>query len=105
MLPTVVVGVAFTALLGPGAPLAWLSLDQSFLIIVLALAFFNVTVVARTVGGFWAQLDGRAEQAARMLGASPARAFATAWSPIALCCFQNATISCANSGVTCFQTG
>lgn len=81
VLPTVVVGVAFTALLGPGAPLAWLGLDQSFLIIVLALAFFNVTVVARTVGGFWAQLDGRAEQAARMLGASPARAFATVTLP------------------------
>ncbi len=77
VLPTVVVGVAFTALLGPGAPLGWLGLDQSFLIIVLALAFFNVTVVARTVGGFWSQLDGRTEQAARMLGASPARVFFT----------------------------
>lgn len=81
VLPTVVVGVAFTALLGPGAPLGWLGLDQSFLIIVLALAFFNVTVVARTVGGFWAQLDGRAEQAARMLGASPTKAFATVTLP------------------------
>lgn len=81
VLPTVVVGVAFTALLGPGAPLAWLGLDQSFTAIVLALAFFNVTVVARTVGGFWAQLDPRAEQAARMLGASPSRAFATVTLP------------------------
>lgn len=81
VLPTVVVGVAFTALLGPGAPLAWLGLDQSFIAIVLALAFFNVTVVARTVGGFWAQLDGRAEQAARMLGASPGRAFVTVTLP------------------------
>ncbi|MGD9606744.1 MAG: ABC transporter permease, partial [Leucobacter sp.] len=81
VLPTVVVGVAFIALLGPGAPLAWLGLDQSFTAIVLALAFFNVTVVMRTVGGFWAQLDPRAEQAARMLGASPARAFATVTLP------------------------
>lgn len=81
VLPTVVVGVAFTALLGPGAPLAWLGLDQSFLIIVLALSFFNVTVVARTVGGFWANLDGRVEQAARMLGASPARVFGTVTLP------------------------
>lgn len=81
VLPTVVVGVAFTALLGPGAPLARLGLDQSFTAIVLALAFFNVTVVARTVGGFWAQLDSRAEQAARMLGASPLRAFATVTLP------------------------
>ncbi len=81
VLPSVVVGVAFTALLGPGGPLAWLGLDQSFLIIVLAFAFFNVTVVARTVGGFWSQLDPRAEQAARMLGASPARAFLTVTLP------------------------
>ena len=81
VLPTVVVGVAFTALLGPGSPLARLGLDQSFTAIVLALAFFNVTVVARTVGGFWAQLDSRAEQAARMLGASPMRAFATVTLP------------------------
>lgn len=81
VLPTVVVAVAFTALFGPGAPLGWLGLDQSFLIIVLALSFFNVTVVARTVGGFWANLDGRVEQAARMLGASPARVFATVTLP------------------------
>lgn len=81
VLPTVVVGVAFTALLGEGAPLGWLGADQSFVAIVLALAFFNVTVVARTVGGFWGQLDGRAEQAARMLGASPGRAFLTVTLP------------------------
>ncbi|MGK0721238.1 ABC transporter permease [Leucobacter sp. W1478] len=77
VLPTVVVGVAFTALLGPGAPLHWLGLDQSLTAIVLALAFFNVTVVLRTVGGFWAQLDPRSEEAARMLGAGPVRVFLT----------------------------
>ncbi|WP_449277845.1 ABC transporter permease [Leucobacter sp. GX24907] len=81
VLPTVVVGIAFTALLGPGAPLAFLGLDQSFIAIVLALAFFNVTLVARTVGGFWGLLDPRAEQAARMLGASPTRAFVTVTLP------------------------
>lgn len=81
VLPTVVVGVAFTALFSPGSPFAWLGLDRSFTAIVLALAFFNVTVVARTVGGFWGQLDGRAEQAARMLGASPTRAFLTVTLP------------------------
>ena len=73
VLPTVVVGVAFAALFGPGGPLAGLGLDQSFTAIVLALAFFNVTVVMRTVGGFWSQLDPRPEQAARMLGAGPWR--------------------------------
>lgn len=81
VLPSVVVGVAFLALLRAGGPFGWLGLDQSFAAIVLALAFFNVTVVARTVGGFWAQLDPRAEQAARMLGASPTRAFLTVTLP------------------------
>ncbi len=77
VLPTVVVAVSFTALFGPGAPLAWLGLDQNLAVLVLALAFFNVTVVIRTVGGFWAQLDPRPEQAARMLGAGPARVWWT----------------------------
>lgn len=75
VLPTVVVGVAFMALVGPGAPLEGLGLDQSLTAIVLALTFFNTTVVIRTVGSFWAQLDGSAAQTARVLGASPARAF------------------------------
>lgn len=77
VLPTVVVGVAFTALFGPGGPLFWTGLDRSFLVVVLALAFFNVTVVARTVGGYWSQLDSRQAQAARTLGAGPIRAFLT----------------------------
>lgn len=77
VLPTVVVGVAFAALFGPGGPLAGLGLDQSFTAIILALAFFNVTVVLRTVGGFWAQLDPRPEQAARTLGAGPVRTWFT----------------------------
>ena len=81
VLPTVVVGIGFTALLGPGGPLYWLGLDQSFLAIVLALAFFNVAVVARTVGGFWSSLDPRQEQAAQLLGASPARVFLTVTLP------------------------
>ncbi|PRI11515.1 ABC transporter permease [Leucobacter massiliensis] len=77
VLPTVVVGVAFTALLGPGGPLAWLGLERSLAVIVAALAFFNVTVVARTVGAFWARLDRSAEQAARVLGAGRVRAWLT----------------------------
>ncbi len=81
VLPSIVVGVAFTALYGPAGPLHWLGLDRSFMIIVLAFAFFNVTVVLRTVGGFWAQLDSRAEEAARMLGAPPARVFLTVTLP------------------------
>lgn len=81
VLPTVVVAVAFTALFGPGSALAWLGLDQSLGVIVLAFAFFNVTVVARIVGAFWSQLDERQEQAARMLGASGLRVWCTVTLP------------------------
>ena len=81
VLPAVVVGVAFTALYGPGGALEWLGLDRSLTVVVLALTFFNVTVVARTVGGFWAQLDTRQAQAARTLGAGPVRVFCTVTLP------------------------
>ena len=81
VLPAVVVGVAFTALYGPGGGLHWLGLDRTLTLVVLGLAFFNVTVVARTVGGFWAQLDSRQAQAARTLGAGPVRVFATVTLP------------------------
>nr|WP_100423492.1 iron ABC transporter permease [Sediminihabitans luteus] len=81
VLPTVVVGVAFRALLATSGPLGFLGLDQTFTAIVLALVFFNYTVVVRTVGGLWERLDPRAEQAARSLGASPARAFRTVTLP------------------------
>ena len=81
VLPSVVVGVAFSALLGAGGPLESWGLDQSFIAVVLALAFPNVGVVARTVGGFWARLDDTSEQAARVLGASRARAWCTVTLP------------------------
>jgi thiamine transport system permease protein len=75
VLPTVVVGVAFRALLVEGGPLGWLHLDGTLAAIIAALVFFNYAVVVRTVGGLWEHLDPRAEQAARALGASPTRAF------------------------------
>ncbi len=65
VLPSVVVGLAFRALLPDGGVWA----------IVLANAFFNVAVVARTVAGLWTHLDRRAEDAARALGASRLRTF------------------------------
>jgi thiamine transport system permease protein len=37
--------------------------------------FFNYAVVVRTVGGLWAHLDPRPEEAARVLGAGRARVF------------------------------
>jgi thiamine transport system permease protein len=39
--------------------------------------FFNIAVVARTVGVTWESLDPRQEEAARVLGAGPVRVFAT----------------------------
>jgi thiamine transport system permease protein len=65
VLPTIVVGLAFRALM-PGGGVAS---------IVLANAFFNVAVVAWTVAGLWSHLDRRAEDAARSLGASRLRTF------------------------------
>lgn len=65
VLPTVVVGLAFRALLPSGGVIS----------IVLANAFFNVAVVARTVAGLWSHVDRRAEDAARVLGASRLRTF------------------------------
>ncbi|MFC7218263.1 ABC transporter permease [Streptomyces polyrhachis] len=72
VLPTVVVGSAFLALLGRGGLLDGLwgvRLDTSVWAILLAHVFFNYAVVVRTVGGLWAQLDPRQEEAARVLGA------------------------------------
>jgi len=71
VLPTVVVGIAFRALLR-GTPL-----DGTVAAILAALVFFNIAVVARTVAVSWESLDGRQEEAARMLGAGPVRVFAT----------------------------
>ncbi|MFC9314862.1 ABC transporter permease [Streptomyces nigra] len=83
VLPTVVVGTAFLALVGRGGLLdeLWgVRLDTTVWAILLAHVFFNYAVVVRTVGGLWAQLDPRQEEAARMLGASRW----TAWRTVTL---------------------
>ena len=64
ILPTVVVGAAFLALL----PERW---HHTVAAILVAHVFFNVAVVVRTVGGLWAQLGSGPEEAARTLGATP----------------------------------
>lgn len=81
VLPTVVVGVAFRAVLAPSGPLGFLGWEESFAGIVLALVFFNYAIVVRTVGGLWERLDPRAAQAARSLGATPWQAFRTVTLP------------------------
>ncbi len=83
VLPTVVVGTAFLALVGRGGLLdeLWgVRLDTTVWAILLAHVFFNYAVVVRTVGGLWGQLDPRQEEAARMLGASRF----TAWRAVTL---------------------
>ncbi|MFI1325273.1 MULTISPECIES: ABC transporter permease [Streptomyces] len=78
VLPTVVVGTAFLALVGRGGLLdeLWgVRLDTAVWAILLAHVFFNYAVVVRTVGGLWSQLDPRQEEAARMLGASRLKAW------------------------------
>lgn len=82
VLPTVVVAAAFTALLGPRgrlneALMAFfdlqappIQLQHTLGIILLAHVFYNYTLVLRMVGGFWANLDPRLEEAAQVLGAS-----------------------------------
>jgi thiamine transport system permease protein len=75
VLPTVVVGSAFLALLGSGGALGFLGIDNTVWAILLAHVFFNYAVVVRAVGGLWSHLDPRREEAARMLGASRSRVF------------------------------
>jgi thiamine transport system permease protein len=80
VLPTVVVGSAFLALVGPSGVLG-VDLDGTVWAILLAHAFFNHAVVVRTVGGLWEVLDPSTESAARVLGASPWRAARTVTLP------------------------
>jgi thiamine transport system permease protein len=87
VLPTVVVGSAFLALMGPrspinaiaevlfGADVPQVRLDGSVGAILVAQVFYNIAVIIRLVGGMWAHIDPRSEEAARMLGASPWRVF------------------------------
>ncbi|MEY3681013.1 MAG: hypothetical protein RL547_1626 [Actinomycetota bacterium] len=64
VLPTVVVGAAFLAVLPT-------SLDRSLLAILTAHVFFNVSVVVRTVLPVWRAIDDDLLSAARTLGATP----------------------------------
>lgn len=87
VLPTVVVATAFTALLGPrgwvntalirllGPAEPPVDLQFTIWIILLAHVFYNYTIVLRMVGGFWANLAPRVEEAAAVLGASRWRVF------------------------------
>lgn len=81
VMPAVVVGVLWRGLLAPSGPLGWLGLDGSWVAILLAMVFFNVSVVVRTVGAAWDGLDPRTGEAAAALGASPAQVLRTVTLP------------------------
>ena len=76
VLPTVVVAGAFEAVFDRfGLDGGTLSLHHTVWAILLAHVFFNYAVVVRTVGSWWAGLDGRNADAAAVLGATPVRTF------------------------------
>ena len=82
VMPTLVVGAAFHALLGPRgwANLALMDLFHlseppiqiihTLGAILLAHVFYNTSIVLRLVGDFWSHLDPRLDAAARSLGAN-----------------------------------
>jgi thiamine transport system permease protein len=87
VLPTMVVATAFTSWLGPSGRLNnWLmngldlsappiDIQHTIWLVLLAHIFYNVSIVVRIVGGFWANLDPRQTEAARVLGADRWRVF------------------------------
>jgi thiamine transport system permease protein len=82
VLPTMVVSLAFTALLGPrgllnlalmrllGLERPVLDLQNTLIIILLAHVFYNYTLILRIVGTYWSNLNPRLQEAARMLGSN-----------------------------------
>ncbi len=96
VLPTMVVAAAFTALLGPQGHLnRWLMailnlsapplrLQHTLALVLIAHVFYNASIIVRMVGGFWANLDPRVEEAARVLGAGRWRSFRAVTLPLLL---------------------
>ena len=75
VLPTVVMGAAFRALLPD-------SLDRTVYAVIAAHVVFNLAVVIRTVGTLWEQLPSDMEAAAGTLGASAWRSFTEVTLPL-----------------------
>ncbi len=65
VLPTVVVGVAFSRMV------ADTPLEHSAGVVIAAHVFYNLSIVVRLVGVRWAQLGDHLEEVARTLGAGP----------------------------------
>jgi thiamine transport system permease protein len=96
VLPTMVVSLAFTAILGPrglinlalirilGFQEPPVNLQHTVAIILLAHVFYNYTLVLRIVGGYWSNLNPRLGEAARMLGGNRWEAFSQVTLPLLL---------------------
>lgn len=93
VLPTIAVATAFRSLYDDGGMLGFLGLAGSPVLIVLAMMFFNVSVIVRTVGAAWSALNPNYEAAARTLGASPVRAFTSVtWPQLAPAVYSASTL-------------
>ena len=96
VMPSVVVAMGFLALFGrTGLVNQWLmswfglaapplDLDQSIWLILMANIFYNISVVVRTVGGFWSDLNPHLRESAAVLGAGPWRTFRRITLPLLL---------------------
>ena len=94
VMPTVVVATAFLALIGRNGVLnQWLQrwfglasppiqLEQTIWLILIVHVFFNVSVIIRSVGGFWSNLSPHLRESAAVLGAPPWRVFWTVTLPL-----------------------
>jgi thiamine transport system permease protein len=81
VLPTLVVGTAFLALIGPRG-ISGVDLTGTLSIILIAHVFYNYAIVVRGVGAYWERIDPVLEDAARSLGASRWRTFTTVTLPL-----------------------
>ncbi len=83
VMPTVVAGIGFLALVGPRGVVG-VDLRNSLAIVLLAHVFFNFAVVARLVGSFLEGAAPRLEEAAATLGAGRWRTLLRVTLPLAL---------------------
>jgi len=83
VMPTVVAGMGFLALVGPNGVLG-VDLRSTLAVVLAAHVFYNFAVVARLVGGYLENLGPRLEQAAATLGAGPWRTLVRVTLPLAM---------------------
>lgn len=83
VMPTVVAGIGFLALLGPGS-VTGVNLRNTLALVLLAHVFYNYAIVVRVVGGFLEGAAPRLLEAASTLGAGAWRATLRVSLPLAL---------------------